>query len=52
MRTASRLWYHVRASTIFRGRHIARDGAYRKSSGERLGRRRCRAAALRPEFRV
>ena len=52
MRTCSRLWCCVRASTIFRGRHVARDGAGRKSSEVRLGRRRCRAAALRPQFRV
>ena len=51
-RTCSRLWCCVRASTIFRGRHVARDGAGRKSSEVRLGRRRCRAAALRPQFRV
>ena len=52
MRTCSRLWCCVRASTIFRGRHEAQDGAGRKSSEVRLGRRRCRAAALRPQFRV
>ena len=52
MRTCSRLWCCVRASTTFRGRHVARDGAGRKSSEVRLGRRRCRAAALRPQFRV